>query len=155
MNQTDIKTNKKTKGFTIIELIVVISLLSILAAIAGSRFVDINIFKNSTDFEQTLQSIQLAQQLAQNQRRRIYINSNNNRLRLCYIESSNLCPSNQSVLINGKPYEVELTNNLSIPSSTFFLSNGNLNTSILNITIGNQQIVVYGNTGFIEKVVMP
>ncbi len=153
MNQSNFKFQKKNKGFTLVELIVVISLIVILSAIVGSKFIDINIFKRSSDFEKTFQSLSLAQQLSQNQRRNIYINNHENKLRLCYIETNNLCPNNQSVLLNGKVYEVDLNNNLEIASNIFFASNGQLNINILNINFGSQSIIVYGNTGFIEKVV--
>lgn len=155
MKKTKFKIPKKNKGFTLVELIVVISLIIILSAIVGSKFIDIDIFKRSGDFEKTFQSLNFAQQLSQNQRRNIYINNNGNRLRLCYIESANLCPNNQSVLLDGKIYEAELNNNLGLSSNLFFTPSGQLNVVNLNIGFGSQSIVVYGNTGFIEKVINP
>ncbi|MBT6538850.1 MAG: prepilin-type N-terminal cleavage/methylation domain-containing protein [Francisellaceae bacterium] len=52
------------KGFTLIETVLVISLIGILAVIAAPRFANVLTFSTNTFFEETLNSVRYGQQLA-------------------------------------------------------------------------------------------
>ena len=52
------------RGFTMVELIMVIVILGILAAVVGPRFFDRRVFDERLYFEQSLTAVRYAQKLA-------------------------------------------------------------------------------------------
>ena len=142
------KTNKK--GFTLVELTIIIALMGIVATIMGPRMINSTVFSNRTNKDTVLFLLRLGQKSAIAQRRDVHIISNNNSLSLCYV-NTNPCPNNQSVLFQGKTYLTKISgNNFSIPSIKFN-SKGNTDAGNINIKINNKDIYIEEENGYIHE----
>jgi len=53
-----------TAGFTIVELVAVILIVGVIAAVAGPRFFDVNIFRQQGFYDETIAAIRYAQKYA-------------------------------------------------------------------------------------------
>jgi MSHA pilin protein MshC len=72
-------------GFTMVELIVVIVLIGILGAIAGSRLFDNQVFEARAYADQSRSLIRYAQKLAIAQNRAVFVRSTPNGFAVCFI----------------------------------------------------------------------
>lgn len=74
------------RGFTLVELILVLVVIGILAAVAAPRFFDRNVFDERVYFEEVLSALRYAQKLAVASGCRIRIHLDNSGYRLTYAE---------------------------------------------------------------------
>lgn len=138
-------------GFTMIELIVVIAIISIISAMAIPRFANTVTFKQRTSFDQVLFITKLAQKTAIAQRRNIYITQQSNTLILCY-NNTIPCPNNQTVTLQGQTITANLQNvSTTIPSGLNFNSSGIVSISPINFLVGTQIIYIEGTTGYVHN----
>jgi len=86
------------RGFTMVELIVVMVLIGVLGAIGLSRFFDRRAFDASAAAEQSLAMLRYAQKLAIAQRRDVFVRFDGTNMRLCYAAA---CAPNDLVLMPG------------------------------------------------------
>jgi len=148
----------KQRGFTIVELIMVIVIIGILAAVVGPRFFSKSNFDERFYFEETLSAVRYAQKLAVASGCLVKVTVNNYGYSLEY--GSGAC---SGAVINdpsGKEYPIALPTNVVVQGgiNSVFNSLGCIagapsapcKTSNETATIGGFSLTVYGATGFIE-----
>lgn len=74
----------KTRGFTLVELIMIMILVGVLAVVAMPRFFDRLTFDELAFFDQTKSMLRYAQKLAVAQNRPVYVRLNGSSIALCY-----------------------------------------------------------------------
>jgi MSHA pilin protein MshC len=85
------------RGFTMVELIVVMILIGILGAVGAARFFDRTGFDADAFTEQARGMLRYAQKVAIAQNRPVYVRMDGNRIALCF-ERNAPCPADSQVL---------------------------------------------------------
>lgn len=94
----------KTKGFTLIELIMVMVIVAVLAIAAIPRFIDRQSFEARGFYDQTLSMLRYAQKVAIAQRTNVFVNVNSASRTLCltYVADS-MCTNTTPLQIVVNP----------------------------------------------------
>ena len=105
----------KSHGFTMVELITVIVILGILAAIAMPRFFDRNTFDSRGFYDQVVASLRYAQKVAVAEHRNVCVVFTSNSVALTQVAGGSACPgtapgNNLANPANGTPYRVSSSN---------------------------------------------
>lgn len=82
-----------TRGFTTVELILVIVLIGILGSIAASRFFDRSSFDTRSNAEQVRALLRFAQKAAIARNNPVYVRFEEDRMSLCYVRPEAGCPA--------------------------------------------------------------
>jgi len=163
-HQTSVKYTKKRqaegqKGFTLVELVMVIVLLGILSATALPKFFDITAFKERGFFDDTLGAIRYAQKLAVATGCNVQVVIAANQFALKRpgaIDSSQCASTAASDFSQAVPRPGSGESNyqgsqsgISVSDVTiYFTAKGTASTG-LDITVGNHKITVIQDTGFV------
>lgn len=140
----------KQKGFTLVELIIVILLLSIVSIVGVSRFANTTTFTQRTVFDQLSLLLKTGQKAAIAQRRTLYVVQSTQDIRICYT-NTNPCPDAQSLSAQNNPLTVKRQNlSLTIPSGLNFNSQGSAGTSRITIAVGSKNLFIEGGTGYVH-----
>ena len=125
------------KGFTLVELVVVIALVGIMVAVATPRFANGDIFETRGDAGLLSSTLRYAQKTAIAQRRQVFAITDTvaqpNTVRLCFVSDPN-CPLAQAVInpeIDG-PYVMTFSKNVLVNPS-----NNNLGFNALGQAVPN------------------
>jgi MSHA pilin protein MshC len=141
---------KKQNGFTLIELILVIILLSIVSLVVVSRFSSSKTFQQRAVFDQIQFLLKLGQKTAITQRRVIYVSSGTQEFRLCYTISSP-CLDSQSVSSQGTVITAKTQNIIvSMPINLTFNTQGVAGNTLITIPIGSKNLFIEGVTGYVH-----
>ena len=150
----------KQRGFTIVELIMVIVILGIISAVALPRFFDRKTFDERFYFEEVLSSVRYAQKLAVASGCLVKVTVNNSGYALAY--GTGPCsgiqikdPSDKSYPV-GPPVNVVTQSEMDVEFNSLgcIASNSSINCSSGNntVTVGGFSFKVHAATGFIEVV---
>jgi MSHA pilin protein MshC len=171
------KSDSFTAGFTIVELIAVIVIVALIAAVSGPRFFDINVFQQRGFFDETLSSIRYAQKYAVATGCAVQVAVAGNSYTLTQVPTAAFNP-NDPAPCNTPPYTGGVSdptnagNNFtrtaptnmtltSIPATFVFCPRGDTSTGACTgnyanvipdpaIDVNGQIINVRGATGFVE-----
>lgn len=110
------------RGFTLVELVLVIVLLVILAISFGPRFFEIDAFRARGFYDEALSALRYAQKTAIAQRRAIYVNLAETSVSICYTSVFPCAPAdNQTPGPYGeKPYSISADTGSLSPTQTLF-----------------------------------
>ncbi len=149
------------RGFTLVELVTVIAVMSILAAIAAPKFVASDTFDTRGSQGLILSSLRYAQKTAIAQHRTVYVqvNSVNKTISLCY---SNSCGTLLQDPVSGGSFRINLNANVIVsPSQTTlgFSADGSPSPNVdatyivtnKNSSRQTSTIKVEANTGYVHK----
>ena len=108
-------TTSRLRGFTIVELVTIIMIVGILAAIAVPRFFDRNTFDSRGFYDQAIAALRYAQKVAVAEHRNVCVTFTPNSIVLTQVAGGAACPgtapgNNLLNPANGSPYSVSSSN---------------------------------------------
>ena len=145
-------------GFTLVELIVVISVMGIMAAFTIPRFVSNDIFQTRGDADALASSLRYAQKTAIAQRTNVYAVYNTGLISLCFTTD---CGSTVIDPGTGAAYVFQFSNSVNVSASNSSLGFNSLGQPIPNTlttyTVTNKNnsaqsltVTVEANTGYVH-----
>jgi MSHA pilin protein MshC len=159
MSRTFLK-KQDLHGFTIVELVAVLLITGILAAVVMPRFVQRNTFDEMGFFDQSLNMVRYAQKLAIAQRRTVWVNMHaaSNRICLSYDTSLPTCNAAPTPAVldpaNNQWFVKTAPNGVTLATTSSFSYNPLGRPSIaakLTVTIsGAGSFVVERETGYVH-----
>lgn len=152
------------KGFTLIELVMVIVLLGILSATVLPKFFAVTRYKNKLFLDDTLSALRYAQKLAVATGCNVQVSIDNNRYTLSRSANADrsLCTSNLPTDFSlpvrhpgtGEPDYTHVENGVSLtatPSSFYFNALGQASAEVTVTLAGDKIISVVAATGFVYE----
>jgi MSHA pilin protein MshC len=152
-----IKNRRICGGFTMVELILVMVIAGILAAVAVPRLVGRNSFDTRGFADQLAATVRFAQKLAIAQRRTVFVQLSASEATLCYLATTP-CPAASRAPGPGgeKPYTISAPNGVTIaPAMVLGFSTGGVpdTTAQLDIQVsgaGTHHVFVAQETGYVH-----
>jgi MSHA pilin protein MshC len=149
------------KGFTLVELVIVISVMGILAAVAAPRFANSDIFETRGDAGLVSSTLRYAQKTAIAQRRNVYVIHTNavpDKISLCFDTACNQALTNPGT---AAAFVMTSSKNVDWSSGNASLGFDSLGQPVPNSTANYQvtnrknnaqsvMVVVEANTGYIH-----
>ncbi len=163
------------KGFTLVELITTILIIALIAAVGSSLFFNINVFRQSGFYDETISAVRYAQKYAVASGCAVQVRVSGNGYTLSQVPAAVYDPTN-SAACNTPPYSGVMSDpsqgggafartapagvTLTAAPATFVFcpwgdtsagactgTNPNVNVTL---TVGTRSMTVYGMTGFVQ-----
>ena len=146
------------KGFSMIEIVVVIAIVAVLAIIAVPRFFDIDIFRDRTFYDETIAGVRYAQKLAVATRCPVRVQFTTNGFTLYRPASASTCDSGPYDTVVTDPLGAQPTFTRTAPSGITltaanfsFTAAGNTAADV-TINVGSSRSFrVHAATGFVQE----
>lgn len=146
---------RKTRGFTIVELIMVMIIAGILAAVAATRFFSASDFQSRGFADQVQSTLRYAQKEAIAQHRFVCVAFPTSNSIALTINTTATCPGNNLASLDGSPTTSIVANPASItfagtPSGFYFDALGKPSLGQV-ITISAYNITIEAETGYVHS----
>ena len=147
------KLGQRDRGFTLVELIVVIVIVGIVALIAAPRFFTASTFDAARFHDAAITAIRYAQKVAVAQHTNIYVITSASSVALCYDAA---CATPVPRPADGAPYTLAAPSGIGITAASFSfnaLGQPNPNTTQQLSITGDiaRQITIERETGHVHK----
>jgi MSHA pilin protein MshC len=151
----DLRIGDNQRGFTLVELIMVMIIVGILAAVVAPRFFDSNVFQSRGFADQVQATLRYAQKEAIAQHRFICVVFPTNNSITLTINTTATCPGSPLVSLSGNPTSSITANPASItfaalPADFYFDALGKPSQG-QTITISTYSITVEAETGYVHS----
>jgi MSHA pilin protein MshC len=143
---------RRAGGFTLVELITILVVVAILAAVAAPRFFTRLSFEERGFYDQSVASIRYAQRVAIAERRNVFVVMEANRIRLCY---DGACGAAVRDPGSNNAYDINTPDGVGLDTTTTFSFNGLGQPSIvanLVVTVtgqDNRTFTLQRETGYV------
>jgi MSHA pilin protein MshC len=153
--------SRRPNGFTLVELIATLIIIALIAVVGGSRFFDINVFRASGFYDETISAVRYAQKLAVETHCEVRVNITATGYALFSAANAAGCGSgtyntpvadpsgNAANFARTAPSGVTLapaTNIIFAPDGSAALT-----PDPITINVGSHSLRVYGETGFVQR----
>ena len=144
-------SNSKTQnaGFTLVELVVIITLLGILSAVALPKFFNLDIYRTRAAYDEVANAVRYAQKLAVASGCDVQVQIFNNGYALQQHQAS--CSSNPFVNITDHPMTNNTFSDVNLsPTINFVFDSMGRSSSALTINVGSKNFTVIAETGYVD-----
>ncbi len=148
------------RGFSIVELVMIIAVVAVLAITALPRFFDVSIFQDRAFYDEAIASVRYAQKLAVAARCPVFVQFSASGYSLLHPSSASLCdtatyatavavsdPSDpQAVYVRSAPSGLVITST----AETFSFTASGGTAANVSVVIGERSFMVNAETGFVQ-----
>jgi len=144
-----LKRLRKTSGFTLVEMIVILVLLGIISAVALPRFFNIDGYRTRAAYDEVAGAVRYAQKLAVASGCDVQVQIVNDGYALQQHQTS--CSSGGFVNISGHPMTNNTFSNINLsPTTNFVFDSMGRSSSTLTINVGSESFAVIAETGYVD-----
>ena len=151
----------RSKGFTLVEMIATLIIIALIAAVSGPRFFDINVFRASGFYDETLSAVRYAQKLAVATNCNVRVNITATGFALYRPADAAACgsgiyntgvadpSSNEPTFTRSAPPGVGFSTSPVTPN-IIFSGDGRASAGV-TVTVGGKSFNVIAETGFVQR----
>jgi MSHA pilin protein MshC len=148
------------KGFTLVEMIVTLIIVALIAAVAGPRFFDINTFRESGFYDETMSAVRYAQKYAVASGCTVRVQTTATGFNLYRPAAVGNCntPGSYTTLLadpsgNATAFTRTAPSGVALTAADFtFSASGTASVApSITISVGGRQLTVIGETGFVQR----
>ena len=140
---------KRSSGFTLVEMIVILVLLGIISAVALPRFFNIDSYRTRVAYDEVAGVVRYAQKLAVASGCDVQVQIVNNGYALQHHQTS--CSSGGFVNISDHPMTNNTFSNVNLsPTTNFVFDSMGRSSRALTINVGSESFAVIAETGYVD-----
>jgi len=140
---------KRSSGFTLIEMIVILVLLGIVSAVALPRFFNVDGYRTRAAYDEVAGAVRYAQKLAVASGCDVQVQIVNDGYALQQHQTS--CSSGGFVNISDHPMTNNTFSNINLsPTTSFIFDSMGRSSSALTVNVGSESFAVIAETGYVD-----